>query len=467
MLHIPAMGHRHIDFMEPAEAARRLRGLGGLAFLDSALRHPGLGRYAYVAAAPFATFTVDAEGACFAGERLPGPPLAALRDVLGRFPLVPSPGLPPFQGGAIGVFGYDFAHHLERLAKPGDLDPAEPTLRLNFYDTILAFDLAEGTATIIASGYPEKGLAARRTRAEARTEMFIGALARPQPDEAAAPPAKGLDWASNFTPESYGAAIGKVRDYILAGDIYQANIAQQFTAALPEGFDGFAFYQRLRAENPAPFAAFLEFPGLTIASSSPERFLKLSGPSVETRPIKGTAPRSADPAADRAFSEALLGSEKDRAENVMIVDLLRNDLARVATPESVEVPVLCGLETYASVHHLVSVVTAKLREGMDGLDLIAAAFPGGSITGAPKLRAMDIITEIEDRARGSYCGSIGYLGFDGSLDLNIAIRTVTLQNGRATLQAGGGITILSEPEAEYAETFAKAARVFSAFGGKT
>jgi para-aminobenzoate synthetase component 1 len=467
MLHIPAMGHRRIDFMEPAEAARRLRGLGGLAFLDSALRHPGLGRYAYVAAAPFATFTVDAEGACFAGERLPGPPLAALRDVLGRFPLVPSPGLPPFQGGAIGVFGYDFAHHLERLAKPRDLDPAEPTLRLNFYDTILAFDLAEGTATIISSGYPEKGLAARRTRAEARTEMFIDALARPLPEEPAASPAKSLDWTSNFTPESYAAAIEKVRDYILAGDIYQANIAQQFNAPLPEGFDGFAFYQRLRAENPAPFAAFLEFPGLTIASSSPERFLKLSGPSVETRPIKGTAPRSADPAADRAFSEALLGSEKDRAENVMIVDLLRNDLARVATPDSVDVPVLCGLETYASVHHLVSVVTARLREGMDGLDLIAAAFPGGSITGAPKLRAMDIITEIEDRARGSYCGSIGYLGFDGSLDLNIAIRTVTLQHGRATLQAGGGITILSEPEAEYAETFAKAARVFSAFGGKT
>jgi para-aminobenzoate synthetase component 1 len=467
MLHIPAMGHRRIDFMEPAEAAARLRGLGGLAFLDSALPHGELGRHAYVAAAPFAAFTVDAEGACFAGERLPGPPLEALRAVLRRFPLVPAAGLPPFQGGAIGVFGYDFAHHLERLASPGDLDPSEPSLRLNFYDTILAFDLVERTATILSSGHPETGTEARRRRAERQTDAFLAALAQPQ--DTAVPAGRGaaLDWTSNFTPESYGAAIGKVRDYILSGDIYQANIAQQFTAPLPENFDAFAFYLRLRAENPAPFAAFLDFPGLTIASSSPERFLKLGGADVETRPIKGTAPRSADPVTDQAFSDALLASEKDRAENVMIVDLLRNDLARVATPDSVEVPVLCGLETYASVHHLVSVVTAKLREGMDGLDLLAAAFPGGSITGAPKLRAMDIITEIEDRARGTYCGSIGYLGFDGSLDLNIAIRTVTLQNGRATLQAGGGITILSEPEAEYAETFAKAARVFSAFGGKT
>ncbi|BDA82613.1 aminodeoxychorismate synthase, component I [Aureimonas sp. SA4125] len=463
MLHIPAMGHRRIDFIEPAEAAGRLLSLGGLAFLDSALPHSGLGRYAYVAAAPFADFTVDAEGARFAGERLAGPPLDALRAVMARFPLVPSAGLPPFQGGAIGVVGYDFAHHLERLARPSDFDPAEPSLRLNFYDTILAVDLAEKTAMILSSGHPETGTEARRERAERQTEAFLAALAKPREDTGITIPATRLDWSSNFTAEGYEAAIGRVREYILAGDIYQANIAQQFTASLPENFDAFAFYERLRAANPAPFAAYLEFPGLTVASSSPERFLKLAGAAVETRPIKGTAPRSADPDEDRALAGALLASEKDRAENVMIVDLLRNDLARVATPDSVEVPVLCGLETYASVHHLVSVVTATLREGMDGLDLIAAAFPGGSITGAPKLRAMDIITEIEDRARGVYCGSIGYLGFDGSLDLNIAIRTVTLQNGRATLQAGGGITILSEPAAEYAETFAKASRVFAAF----
>lgn len=458
------MWQRPIDFIAPAEAAGRLRGLGGLAFLDSAMMHPSLGRYAYVAASPFAAFTVDSAGACFAGQRLDGPPLDALRRVMARFAAPAIANLPPFQGGAIGAIGYDFARHLEALEAPPDLDPAEPTLRLGFYDVILAFDLVEETAVVIASGWPETSPATREARAGARIEEMLAALARPVDRAAAAPPSPSpLAWTSNFTPASYGAAIDRVREYILAGDIYQANIAQKFTARLPDGFDGFAFYERLRAANPAPFAAYLEFPGLTVASSSPERFLQLEGRAVETRPIKGTAPRSSDPGRDRAFAEALLASEKDRAENVMIVDLLRNDLARVALPDSVEVPVLCGLESYASVHHLVSVVTGTLREGADGLDLIAASFPGGSITGAPKIRAMDIITEIERSARGLYCGSIGCLGFDGSLDLNIAIRTVTLKDGVATLQAGGGITVLSDPAAEYAETLAKAARVFAAF----
>lgn len=456
------MWQRRIDFIAPAEAAARLRGMGGLAFLDSAMPHAALGRYAYVAAAPFAEFTVDAEGACFAGQRLAGPPLDCLRRVMARYRLPSLPGLPPFQGGAIGAIGYDFAHHLETLAAPADLDPATPSLRLNFYDTVLCFDLVEATATILSSGFPAEDFSERAALAEKRIAAFLAALAAPSPAPAPAAVAP-LDWSSNFTRPSYEAAIERVREYILAGDVYQANIAQQFTAALPEGFDGFAFYNRLRDANPAPFAAYLEFDGLTVASSSPERFLKLEGRAVETRPIKGTAPRSADAAEDRALGAALMASEKDRAENIMIVDLLRNDIARVATPESVEVPVLCGLETYAAVHHLTSVVAATLRADADGLDLLAAAFPGGSITGAPKIRAMDIITEIEGRARGIYCGSIGYLGFDGALDLNIAIRTVTLANGRAVLQAGGGITVLSNPAAEYEETLTKAARVFAAF----
>lgn len=464
MLHIAAMWQTPTDFLAPAEAAERLRPLGGLAFLDSAMPHPALGRYAYVAASPFAAFTVDADGARLDGLRVPGAPLDALRAAMARFPTARIDGLPPFNGGAVGAIGYDFARHLETLARTPDHDPAETVLRFHLYDTILAVDLAERRATLVSSGFPQTDPAARERRASDRTEAFLAALATPPaPRAGTAGAVRRVDWTSTFTEAGYAAAVERVKDFILAGDIYQANIAQDFTAALPDGFDAFAFYRRLRAVNPAPFAAYLEWPGLTVASSSPERFLKLDGRAVETRPIKGTAPRAAEAARDRASAEALLTSVKDRAENVMIVDLLRNDLARVCEASSVEVPVLCGLESYASVHHLASVVTGTLREGVDGFDLLAACFPGGSITGAPKIRAMDIITAIEGRARGVYCGSIGYLGFDGSLDLNIAIRTVTLGNGQARLQAGGGITVLSDPAAEYAETMAKAARVFAAF----
>lgn len=200
-----------------------------------------------------------------------------------------------------------------------------------------------------------------------------------------------------------------------------------------------------------------------MASSSPERFIRLDGRHVETRPIKGTARRLDDPVADRAAAEALQASVKERAENVMIVDLLRNDLSRVCAPGSVAVPTLCGLETYANVHHLVSVVTGDLRDGLDALDLLEGTFPGGSITGAPKIRAMDIITEIEGDARELYCGAIGRIGFDGALDTSIAIRTVFMDAHQAVLQAGGGVTLLSEPGPEYDETLAKAARVFEAF----
>ncbi|MEF2549649.1 aminodeoxychorismate synthase component I [Aurantimonas sp. E1-2-R+4] len=455
------MVYEEIDPLAPDVAAARLRPLGGLAFLDSAMRHATLGRYAYVAASPFARFAVDAGGAMVDGRRLEGAPLAALDATLRQYRTEAVAGLPPFQGGTIGFIGYDFAHHLERLATPPDLDPEVPSLRFNLYDTILAFDLVDDRAFIIASGHPADE-ANRERHAHARIAAYKAALATPA-SASSGSPAPALDWRSNFFAADYHAAIERVRDYILAGDVYQANIAQTFEATLPDGFDPFQLYLKLRRSNAAPFGAFLDYPDLAIASSSPERFLKLAGRRVETRPIKGTAKRAANPAHDRALAAALLASEKDRAENVMIVDLLRNDLSRVCEADSVAVPVLCGLESYASVHHLVSVVTGRLLEGITPGDLIAATFPGGSITGAPKIRAMDIITEIEKTARGPYCGAIGYLGFDGAMDLNIAIRTVSFADGKARLAAGGGITVLSDPAAEYEETFTKATRVLAAF----
>ncbi|UHC17358.1 aminodeoxychorismate synthase component I [Methylobacterium currus] len=453
--------------LDPAAAASRLRAngprrLSGLALLDSAMRHDTLGRYSYLAADPFGSFRVRGGQAFWNGVGVPGAPLAALKAVLAPWRTEPDPALPPFQGGAIGYMAYDFGASLERVAPPARRAGLTHDLAFDLYATLVAFDHRAGTCHLIATGFPETDLGARARKAASDLDVLEAALNGPEPAGEAIP-VPPLAWRSNFTAESYAQAVERVRDYIRAGDIYQANIAQRFEAALPPGFDAFAFYRRLRARNPAPFAAYLEFDGLTVASSSPERFLRLDGRQVETRPIKGTAPRAADPAEDRARAEALLASAKERAENVMIVDLLRNDLSRICAPHSVAVPTLCGLETYAGVHHLVSAVTGTLRERADGLDLLGATFPGGSITGAPKLRAMDIITEIEGDARELYCGAIGWIDFDGSLDTSIAIRTVLMDETSAVLQAGGGVTLLSDPEAEYRETLIKAERVFSAF----
>ena len=460
------MWTREIPFCDPAVAAARLRHLPGLAFLDSAMPHATLGRHSIVAADPFGRFRFRDGRATLDGRPVPGGPVEALRAALAPWRTDPdAEGI--FPGGAIGYFAYDLGQALERVARPPRRAGLTDDIAFNLYDTALVIDHAAGTCRLVATGFPETGAGARAERAAARLALFADLLGQGGPNEGPAPvPALGLPpitWRSNFTRAGYEAAVERVRDYIRAGDIYQANIAQRFSADLPAGFDGFALYRSLRATNPATFGAYLAFEGLTVASSSPERFLKLDGRSVETRPIKGTARRLPEPEADAAVAEALRQNPKERAENIMIVDLLRNDLSRVCEAHSVRVPVLCGLETYAGVHHLVSVVTGTLRDGLDGLDLLEKTFPGGSITGAPKIRAMDIIAEIEGDAREIYCGAIGRIGFDGDLDTSIAIRTVFMDDRTAVLQAGGGVTLLSEPGPEYDETLAKAERVFEAF----
>lgn len=457
------MWTREIPFIDPVAAAARLRALPGLAFLDSAMRHDSLGRHSIVAAEPFARFRYRDGRATLDGTPVPGGPFAALRACLAPYRIEPD-AEQPFPGGAIGYFAYDLGAALERVAAPARRAGLTDDIALNLYDTALVIDHAAGTCRLVATGFPERDPENRQARAAARLARFADRLGAAEPPlGASAAPPEPLTWHSNFDRQGYESAVETVRSYIRAGDIYQANIAQRFTADLPAGFDPFALYRRLRATNPATFGAYLELEGLSVASSSPERFIRLDGRHVETRPIKGTARRLDDPAADRAAAEALQASVKERAENVMIVDLLRNDLSRVCKPGSVAVPTLCGLETYANVHHLVSVVTGDLRDGLDALDLLEGTFPGGSITGAPKIRAMDIITEIEGDARELYCGAIGRIGFDGALDTSIAIRTVFMDDRQAVLQAGGGVTLLSEPGPEYDETLAKAARVFEAF----
>lgn len=331
---------------------------------------------------------------------------------------------------------------------------------------VVSYDHRNNRCWIVSTGWPEQDPARRGERARRRTDEFAALLANPKSPRIVLPGTAGA-WNSNFSREAYITAVQRVIDLILAGDLFQANIAQRFTARLSTIFDPLTFYRQLRSLNPAPFGALLRYGKLTIASSSPERFLKLDGTKVETRPIKGTIARSADSNEDKRRANMLVASEKDRAENIMIVDLLRNDLSRVCTPHSVHVPALCDLESYASVHHLVSIVTGTLAGDEDAVTLLRACFPGGSITGAPKVRAMQIITEIERVAREVYCGAIGFIGFNGQMDTNIAIRTVTIDDDMAVFHAGSGITAMSDPAAEYEETLAKAQRIFDAFGAET
>lgn len=458
---------RDVPWVDPVIVASLLKRIGGLCFLDSAMRHDTLGRYSYVAADPFATLVVDKGEVRWNGDIVEQSALQLIRDKLELYAQPDLPGLPPFQGGAVGYFSYEFGQWLERLPQASSpFFGSIPDAELMFYDVVVAFDHVEHKTWIISTGLPETDEKRRTDRALARADKVEAIITARDPQDVVperAPAISKKSWTSNFTADSYADAVQRVVDSILAGDIFQANVSQRYSTPIPDGFDCWAFYQKLRKTNPAPFAAYIDRGATVIASSSPERFLKVQGQKVETRPIKGTAPRAADPQEDRTFANALQNSEKDRAENFMIVDLLRNDLSRVCLPGSVETPELCTLETYAGVHHLVSAVTGRLRPDSNAADLMGASFPGGSITGAPKIRAMEIITDIEGDERGIYCGAIGYLGFNGETDTNIAIRTVLFHNGYAAFQAGGGITALSNPEAEYVETLHKADRIFHAF----
>jgi para-aminobenzoate synthetase component 1 len=456
---------RELNWIEPIAALRYLADRPYLTFLDSAMRHEVLGRYSYLACDPFGIYTVKNGRPSWNGELLPGDPLGALRTLLDTYVQEHHPHVPSFQGGVAGFFGYDLNRTLERLPDPGWPGLGFPQSLLGFYDVVIAWDHHDSRCWIVSSGLPEQDPARRKARALRRADEFATSLARVQSRHDRSRCVVN-QWTSNFGRERYITAVQRVTDLILAGDVFQANIAQRFSATLPASFDALDFYCRLRSLNPAPFAAFLRYGELVVASSSPERFLKLDGRRVETRPIKGTIARSADPEEDQTRAQALLASDKDRAENTMIVDLLRNDLSRVCCTHSVDVPVWCSLESYASVHHLVSVVTGELMDHEDAVSLLRACFPGGSITGAPKVRAMEIIAEIERAPREVYCGAIGFIGFSGCMDTNIAIRTVMIRNDMAAFHAGGGVTAMSQPEAEYEETLAKAQRIFDAFSAE-
>ncbi|MCK5375228.1 MAG: aminodeoxychorismate synthase component I [Alphaproteobacteria bacterium] len=367
-------------------------------------------------------------------------------------------GYPPFQGGAAGLFSYDLGRAIEDIPDTAGKKNNTPDMAIGIYDQVLAHDDLRKRATIFTHALNEQEAIKKR-------DHFIKLITQKIDAPAYQPQTTPLDWSSNFDEQSYIQAVQKVIDYIYAGDIFQANISQCFTAPRPpkESFDPFIHYCHMRKVNPAPFACYMNLGDIKISSASPEQFITIKGDNVETRPIKGTRPRSENIVQDRAYKNDLLESEKDRAENTMIVDLLRNDLSKVCIPETMSVPALCELESFAGVHHLVSTVQAKLAEGKTAMDVLCACFPGGSITGAPKIRAMEVIEEIEDLHRGGYCGSIGYIGFDGTMDTNILIRTLIYDKDTITLNSGGGIVADSDPEAEYQETLDKAHAILHSF----
>jgi para-aminobenzoate synthetase component I len=445
---------------EPEEVFLRMASLPHCLFLDSALRHQTLGRYSFVAADPFAFVQCPADGSDV---------LTILAERLGCFSAATLPELPPFQGGAAGLFSYDLGRSLETVPLPRTDEFQVPALAIGLYDVVVAFDHVAGRAWIISQGFPETDSLLRRQRAAERIAQLrnvicssVAAIPQASPQQtitldqlARQYPATGVPGVtSNFSKQQYLNAVQQAIDYIYAGDVFQVNLSQRLLA--PAHGDAISLYRRLRRCNPAPLAGYFDLGEFQIVSASPERFLRVNDGFVESRPIKGTRPRCGDSAVDRAAEAELLASEKDRAENVMIVDLLRNDLSRTCTADSIHVSQLCGIEAYEYVLHLVSVVCGRLRPECSAIDLLRAAFPGGSITGAPKVHAMEIIAELEPTARGAYCGSLGYLGFDGSLDLSILIRTITAGRGWWQFPVGGGVVAQSVPEQEYEETWHKA-----------
>ncbi len=347
----------------------------------------------------------------------------------------------PFQGGALGLLGYDLGRRFEKLPQQAQQDLTTPDMATGIYDWALIADHHQQKLTLIVHGNLQYRL------------QWLNALRPP----ASEPFRLTSSWTSNMTREEYGQKFDRVQRLLRSGDCYQINLAQRFQAGY-SGSEWLAF-QRLNQQNRAPFSAFIRLPHSAVLSLSPERFLKVAEGGIETRPIKGTLPRLGDPEADRLQAKKLAQSPKDRAENVMIVDLLRNDIGRVAEPGSVRVPELFVVEPFPAVHHLVSTITARLKASLSCCDLLRACFPGGSITGAPKVRAMEIIDELEPHRRNAWCGSIGYLSVCGKMDTSITIRTLTAEQGKLYCTAGGGIVADSNEQAEYQETFDKLNRI--------
>jgi anthranilate synthase component I len=459
---------RFVDDCEtPVSAFLKLRAgepEGAPCFLLESAEQGQVGRYSFVGIRPRSVLrwnegTLSETG----GEDRPAPdPYAAVAESLARFELAPVEDLPPFAGGAVGFFGYDLVRTVEPLGEPNPDPLGLPDMALMITDVLVVFDHLRHEMTIMSCAFAgdEGGIDAAYERAVATIaevrERLRAAVPAPERPTIAEPPR----FVSNMEQGEFEAAVARIVSYVHAGDAFQVVPSQRFSAPAP--VEAFSVYRGLRAVNPSPYMYFLEFGDFQIAGASPEPLVKVTGRRVETRPIAGTYPRGGDEEEDRRLAEKLVNDPKERAEHVMLVDLGRNDLGRVCEYGSVEVDELMVVETYSHVLHIVSQVSGTLKEGVGAMDVLRSALPAGTLSGAPKVRAMQIIDELEPIKRCSYGGAIGYLSWSGDLDTAIHIRTVVVKDGQVHVQAGGGTVADAKPAYEYNESVNKAKAVFRA-----
>ncbi len=457
-----------------ASAVLKLQPLGGCLWLDSAAPGPVLepggdsaGRYSFLCADPIVRLVASA------GDRDPWP---RLRQWCAALPQTKVADLPPFQGGVAGLWGYEAGSWLEPVGRATEDDFPTPAISVGLYDWVICHDRLKARSWLISQGISPDDFTVNHDRAKQRADAVLARLQSPtfesrsswqsRDDSGRGATRYETHWPevwSNFSSAGYRAAINEIIGGIGAGDSFQVNLAQRLLT--PARCSSIDLAVRLRQTNAAPFSGYYDGGEFQVVSSSPEGFLRLRDGVVQTRPIKGTAARTGDDTIDSQLAAALMASEKDRAENVMIADLMRNDLSRVCEDDSVRVNQLCGIETYAHVQHLVSVVEGKLRPGIGAIDMLAACFPGGSISGAPKIEALRTIARLEPSVRGPYCGSLGYVSCGGDAEFNILIRTITANRGYWQIPVGGGITLQSDPAAEERETWIKAEGMLRAVAG--
>jgi anthranilate synthase component 1 len=462
--------HTFIDDCEtPVSAYLKLRGAGPSFLLESAEQGQRFGRWSFLGVQPRSVIRMDGGVLTVDGVRRDhDDPYRAVAGELARYTLAPLPGLPPFAGGAVGLFGYDLVRSTEpSVGEPNPDDVGIPDLALMVSDVLLAFDHFTHEVTVLANVFADadadagagSDLDARYAEAVAAIVDVRDRLAAPVPRVRAGrrePPA----FESNMGADGFAGAVERVKEYIRAGDAYQVVPSQRWSAELP--VEAFSIYRGLRAINPSPYMYFLDFEDFEIAGASPEALVTVRGREARQRPIAGTRPRAATAEEDLQVAEDLLADEKERAEHVMLVDLGRNDLGRVCEYGSVTVDELMVVETYSHVMHIVSSVSGTLRKGVSAMDALSASLPAGTLSGAPKIRAMQIIDELEPVKRGPYGGAVGYLSYTGDLDTCIYIRSAAVKDGRVHVQAGGGIVADSEAGYEVRETEAKAGAVWRA-----
>ena len=452
----------------PESLIEQLRGVAGVVLLRSSSFDPAQARYSFATANPFLTFRsfgsrceISGLPSSFKEQQLQfGNPWHLLDVLMARYELLDEIDSPFPLGGVFGYWGYDLKNFTEpKLPRRAVNDLELPDCCVGFYDSLVVFDHHLGKVSIVSTGLNSDG-SRSEVRANLQLKLWRDRLAADiEPDKPNFDHHASLI-ASNFSQADFVSAVECAQRYIRAGDIYQVNLSQRLTTACD--FTGWEMFQKLATISPAPFSAYLDCGDFQVASSSPEQFLRMSGSHITTRPIKGTRPRDADPTRDAQLAYELQTSTKELAELVMITDLLRNDLGKVCEYGSVQVPDLAKLEKFAQVQHLVSTVEGRLRNDMTHFAAMASSFPGGSITGAPKFRAMEIIDELEPVSRGPYCGCIGYLGFNRESQLSVTIRTAVCKEGAAHFNVGAGIVADSNPMAEYEETLAKAAGFLTA-----